>query len=104
MADFDVFGSETTGGFQVSGSNEWFANIVQVGSVFAFVNSSAIKRTAPVSVASAFSLVNSASFKKAAYFTAQSVFQFLNAGLLQRKSRAVQISMIYTTPEIRVVA
>ena len=43
--DFDVFGSETTGGFQVSGSNEWFANIVQVGSVFAFVNSSAIKRT-----------------------------------------------------------
>ena len=104
MADFDVFGSETTGGFQVSGSNEWFSYGFSAASSFAFINSSAIKRTAPISVASAFSLVSSASFKKTAYFTAQSVFALLNAGLVQRKSRAVQISMIYTTPEIRVVA
>lgn len=104
MADFDVFGSQDGGDFQVSGSNEWFANIVQVGSVFSFDSAASIKRTAPFSAASRISLTSSASFKKTAYFSASSAIDFSNSAVIQRKAKAVSIALIYTAPVIKVVA
>lgn len=104
MADFDVFGSQDGGDFQVSGSAEWFANTVQVGNVITFTSSASIKKTAWATVNSIATFTSSASLKKAASFSATSAFGFESNFNIQRRAKAVQIAVIYLSPIIKVVA